>query len=84
MEKTDITLTTAQKSEILGFLETIVSQSNTLKALFVSIDAIADPNFVGNQDGIEGIPYLVELANGVKKTLDLQTNKIFEILHNCK
>ena len=73
MEKTDIILTPAQKSEILGFLETIVSQSNTLKALFISIDAIADPNFVGHQDGIEGIPYLVELANEVKKTLDSQT-----------
>jgi len=44
MEKNDIILTFAQKSEIFGFLETIVTKTNTLKALFTSIDALADPD----------------------------------------
>ena len=80
MEKNDIILTFAQKSEIFGFLETIVTKTNTLKALFTSIDAIADPNFVGQQNGIEGIPYLVELAIEVSQSLTAQTDSIFETL----
>jgi len=80
MEKTDITLTNDQESEILDFLEMIVTKTNTLKALFTSIDAIADPNFVGQQNGIEGIPYLVELAIEVSQSLTAQTDSIFETL----
>jgi len=78
MEKNDIILTFAQKSEIFGFLETIVTKTNTLKALFTSIDALADPDFV--EKGIEGIPYLVILADEVSQSLTAQTDSIFETL----